>query len=125
MPTQMASTLDNPAGSTTSAAELADKAKLSDTPPLVLKAYEGKQGAATARLQADSIEMAAGGYFPTWQNWAPGERAREAYVVAALLVFLFGIGILILAYLLIVEPDGTLTVAYERRAAAALGSAQG
>jgi hypothetical protein len=36
---------------------------------------------------------------------------------------LFGIGILILAYLLIVEPDGTLTVTYERRAAAEFGSA--
>ena len=114
----MASTLDNRVGSTTNPAELADKPKLSDTPPLILKAYEGKQGEATARLQADSIEMAAEGYFPTWQNWAPGERAREAYVVAALLVFLFGIGILILAYLFIVEPDGTLTVAYERQAAA-------
>ena len=98
--------------------ELADKSKLSDEPSLVLKAYEGKRGEATAHLQADSVEMAAEGYFPTWQNWAPGERAREAYVVAALLIFLFGIGILILAYLLIVEPDGTLTVAYERRTAA-------
>ena len=126
MPTQTtASTLDNRAGSAINPAESADKPKLSDTPSLIVKAYEGKQGKVTARLQADSIAMAAGGYFPTWQNWAPGERAREAYVVAALLIFLFGIGILILAYLLIVEPDGTLTVTYERQAAAAWGSAKG
>jgi hypothetical protein len=124
MLTQMASTFDNRAGSAINPAELTNKPKLSDTPSLVLKAYEGKQGEATARLQADSVEMATEGYFPTWQNWAPGERARETYVVAALLIFLFGIGILILAYLLIVEPGGTLTVAYERRTPA-LGFAMG
>jgi hypothetical protein len=124
MPTLMASTLHNRAGSAINPAGLADKAKVSDTTSLVLRAYEGKQGEAAACLQADSIEMAAEGYFPTWQNWAPGEWAREAYVVAALLIFLFGVGILILAYLLIVEPAGTLTVTYERRAAA-LGYAKG
>ena len=102
---------------------MADKPKLSDGHSLVLKAYEGKHGEVTARLQVDSIEMAAEGYFPTWQNWVPGEWPRERYVKAAWLIFLFGIGILILAYLLIVEPDGTLTVTYERRAAAAFGSA--
>jgi len=115
MPTQVASILNNRARSAINPVELADKPKLSDTPSLVVRAYEGKQGEATARLQADSLEMAAEGHSPTWQNWAPGEWAREAYVVAALLIFLFGIGILILAYLLIVEPDGTLTIAYERR----------
>ena len=125
MPKQMASRLENRAGSAINPADLADRPKLSDTPSLLLKAYEGKHGEVTARLQADSIEMAAEGYFPTWQNWAPGEWAREIYVIAALLIFFFGIGILILAYLLVVEPDGTLTVTYERRTAAALGSANG
>jgi hypothetical protein len=62
--------------------------------------------------------MAAEGYRARWQSWAPGEWAREAYVVAVLLIFLFGMGILYLGYLLIVEPEGTLTVTYERRAAA-------
>jgi hypothetical protein len=114
----MASKSDNRAGSAIDSAAPADKPNLSDTPSL-LKAYKGKQGEVAALLQADSIEMAAEGYFPTWQNWAPGEWTREAYVVAVLLILLFGAGILVLAYLLIVEPDGTLTVAYERRTAAA------
>jgi hypothetical protein len=96
---------------------------LSDTLSL-LKAYQGKQGEVATLLQADCIEMAAEGYFPTWQNWAPGEWTREAYVVAVLLILLFGVGILVLAYLSMAEPDGTLTVAYERRAAAASGSAK-
>jgi hypothetical protein len=90
---------------------------LADTPSILIKAYEGKQREAIARFQADCIEMAAAGLFPKWQSWAPGEWAREAYVVAVLFIPLFGMGILILAYLLIVEPGGTMTVTYERRAA--------
>jgi len=97
--------------------ELADTAKLADTSSILIEAYKGKQDEATARFKAHSIEMAAEGYLPTWQSWAPGEWAREAYVVAVLLVFLFGMGILFLAYLFIVEPEGTLIVTYERRAA--------
>lgn len=96
-------------------------AELPAVPPLLVKAYNGKPSEATSRLQADSVEMAAEGYFPTWQNWVPGEWSKEAYAVAALLVFLFGVGLFVLAYLVIVEPDGTLTVAYERRAS--VGSA--
>jgi hypothetical protein len=107
----MVSRLDNQAGRAIKPSELADTASL------LIKGYEGKQREVTARLQSESIEMATLGYFPTWQNWSPGEWSREAYVVAVLLILLFGMGILILAYLLIVEPDGTLTVTYERRAA--------
>jgi hypothetical protein len=108
----MVSKLDNQTGSAVKPSEFAD------TPLLLVKAYQGKEREAIALLQSDSIEMATQGYFPTWQNWTPGEWSREAYVVAVLLIFLFGMGILILAYLLIVEPEGRLTVAYKRRAAA-------
>jgi hypothetical protein len=117
----MASKSENRAGSTFDSADPADKPNLFDTPSL-LKAYKGRQGEVAALLQADYIEMAAEGYFPTWQNWLPGEWTREAYVVAVLLILLFGVGLLVLAYLSIAEPDGTLTVAYERRAAAPSGS---
>jgi hypothetical protein len=112
----MASKSDNRAGNAVDATDPANEPDLSDTATL-LKAYRGKQGEVASLLQADSTEMAAEGYFPTWQNWTPGERTTEAYVVAVLLIVLFGFGVLVLAYLLIVEPDGTLTVAYERRAA--------
>ena len=95
--------------------EFSDTPVLADASAILVEAYKGKQREATACFQAHSIVMAAEGYLPTWQSWAPGEWAREAYIVAVLLIFLFGIGILILGYLLIVEPDGTLTVAYERR----------
>jgi len=97
--------------------EFSDTPVLADASAILVEAYKGKQREATACFQAHSIEMAAEGYLPTWQSWAPGEWAREAYIVAVLLIFLFGIGILFLAYLLIVEPEGVLTVTYERRAA--------
>ncbi len=69
------------------------------------------------RFQADAIQMAADGYFPTSQSWAPGQWSGGAFAVAILLIFFFGLGILILAYMLIVKPDGTLTVTYELRTA--------
>ena len=100
----------------TKPSELVDTPELTDASSILIEAYKGKQVEATARFQTHSIEMAAKGYRPTWQSWAPGEWAREAYVVAVLLIFLFGMGILYLGYLLIVEPEGTLT--YERRTAA-------
>ena len=90
--------------------EFSDTPVLADASAILVEAYKGKQREATACFQAHSIVMAAEGYLPTWQSWAPGEWAREAYIVAVLLIFLFGIGILFLAYLLIVEPEGILTV---------------
>jgi hypothetical protein len=95
-----------------------EPAEWADTPHTILvKTYTGKQGEATALFRADRIEMAAQAYFPTWQCWTPGEWARETYIFAALLIPLLGIGLLRLAYLLIVEPDGALAVTYERRPA--------
>ena len=106
----MASKLDDQVGRVIKPAEWAD------TPHSILvKTYTGKQGEAIALFQADRIKMATQAFFPTWQSWTPGEWARETYTFAVLLIPLFGIGILRLAYLLIVEPDGTLTVTYERR----------
>lgn len=61
--------------------------------------------------------MAAAGYVPVNQVWAPGQWSTGAFVIAVLLLFVFGLGILILAYMLIVKPAGTLTVTYEYRAA--------
>jgi hypothetical protein len=95
-----------------------EPAEWADTPHSILvKTYTGKQGEATALFRADRIEMATQAYFPTWQCWTPGEWARETYIFAALLIPLLGIGLLRLAYLLIVEPDGALAVTYERRPA--------
>ena len=71
-----------------------------------------KPSQATMLFQLDSIEMAAQRYFPTSQSWAPGQWAARAFLIAVLLIFLFGLGLLILGYMLIVKPDGTLTATY-------------
>ena len=60
------------------------------------------------RFEDDSTEMAAHGYFPTSQSWAPGQWETRAFIIAVLLIFLFCLGLFILGYMLIVKPDGTL-----------------
>jgi hypothetical protein len=86
--------------------------------PILVKTYTAKTSElASALFEADSVEMAAHSYFPTSQSWAPGQWGAGAFIVAILLIFLFGLGLLILGYMLIVKPDGTLTVTYEHRAA--------
>ena len=50
-----------------------DAAELVNQPQVIIKTYTGSQESATARFQADSVEMAAQGYFPTSQSWAPGQ----------------------------------------------------
>ena len=94
---------------------------------VIVKTYQGSQSEITERFQADSVEMATSGYFPTSQSWAPGRWGVGASIVAVLLIFLLGFRysnlsllliIPILAYMLIMRPDGTLTVTYEWRTAA-------
>ena len=85
--------------------------------PVIIRTFKGSQAEAMRIFKAASIDMAADGYFPTSQSWASGQWSTGAFIVAVLLIFLFGLGILILAYMLIVKPDGTLTVTFERRTA--------
>jgi hypothetical protein len=56
--------------------------------------------------------MATRGYRPTSQSWASGSYSGGAALIAVLLL-LIGIGIFVVAYMLIVRPPGTLTVVYE------------
>jgi hypothetical protein len=92
-----------------------DAAELVNQPQVIIKTYTGSQESATARFQADSVEMAAQGYFPTSQSWAPGQYGCGAFIIALLLCIIL-IGILVFIFMLIVKPNGTLTVTYERRA---------
>ena len=84
----------------------------------LVKTYKGSQAEATMRFRAYATRIAADGYFPTTQSWAPGEWGVGAFIVAVLLCFVL-IGFIALAYMLIVKPDGTLTVTYEQRTALA------
>jgi hypothetical protein len=95
--------------------EASPRNDLADQPLLIIKTYTGTQAEATMRFQADAIEMAAHGYFPTAQTWVPGQWSAGAFIIGFLLCFVL-IGVIVLIYMLIVKPHGTLTVTYERRA---------
>lgn len=81
---------------------------------IIVKTYTGSQSEAMAFYQADADKMAAQGYFPTSQSWAPGAWGFGSFLVALILCLVL-IGILVFVYMLIVTPDGTLSVTYELR----------
>jgi hypothetical protein len=91
------------------------RAKTAPAPGAVfIKTYTGRQGQAMALYQADSIKMAAQGYFPVSQSWVPGAYSGGDFLGALLLCLLL-IGILVFIYMLVVKPPGTLSVTYELR----------
>jgi uncharacterized protein UPF0547 len=90
-------------------------------PGVIVKTYKGSQESATELFQKDAPAMAAQGYFPTSQSYAPGSYGCGAFILALLLCFIL-IGILVFIYMLLVKPPGVLSVTYERRAAAPIPS---
>ncbi len=83
--------------------------------PTVVRIYRGRQQAdAITAFQADAAELAKRGYAPTTQSWAQGQWGCGAFLVA-LLLFIVLIGLLVFIYMLLVKPEGTLTVTYEYR----------
>ena len=90
---------------------------LSDRPPIMVRAYQGKQADAIALFQQDAAHMAQGGYYPVAQSYAPGSWGAGAYILGLLAILLFGLGLLILGYMIIVKPAGTMTVTYQLRGA--------
>ena len=90
---------------------------MADQGQVILKEYQGgKEATAAALFKNDSVKLAAQGYFPTSQSWAPGRWEPRAFLLALLLCFIF-IGFLVFIYMLVVKPEGTLTVTYQRRTA--------
>ena len=83
-------------------------------PNTVVKTYSGKQQEAAQKFEADAVEMEKENYYPTSQSFEPGTWGCGAFIVATLLCFVL-VGILALIYMVIVKPDGTLTVTYECR----------
>ena len=81
---------------------------------VIVKTYVGSQANATKQFQDDAIKMAAKGYVPTSQSWAPGAYGCGSFLFALLLCFLI-VGFLVFIYMLLVKPDGTLSVTYELR----------
>jgi hypothetical protein len=80
----------------------------------IIKTYKGSQSTAQKLFQADSVKMAGVGYFPKSQSWAAGQWGAGAFLVALLLCLVL-IGLLVFVYMLVVKPEGSLTVVYEYR----------
>ncbi len=80
--------------------------------PIVVRHYRGRLDVAMAAFQADAARARLKGYAPISQVYEPGSWGCGAFLIAAATTVLFGIGILIFAYLLIVKPAGTLAVTY-------------
>jgi Uncharacterised protein family UPF0547 len=79
---------------------------------VVVRTYVGTQSTATAIFRRDAENMANQGYSPTSQNWAQGSYSSGAFIGALLLCIIL-IGIVVFIYMLIVKPDGSLSVTYE------------
>lgn len=87
-----------------------------NVPAVVVRTYKAKDQAAAARaFQADATRLAHAGYHPVSQTWAQGSYGCGAFLGALLLAIVL-IGILIFIYMLLVKPNGTLTVTYELKA---------
>lgn len=87
---------------------------MSVKPSVLVKTYKGSQSSATAAFKRDVKIMAEQGYYPTSQNWAQGSYGCGAFLLALLLCIVI-VGIIAFIYMLIVKPNGTLSVTYELR----------
>lgn len=78
----------------------------------IIRMYRGhNQADAVAAMQIEAAELAEQGYRVSAQSWAAGSWGCGAFFLAVVL-FLVLIGILVFLYMLLVKPDGTLTVTY-------------
>ncbi len=90
---------------------------------IVVRSYRGSQESASAQFQLDAATMARSGYFPTAQSYAPGSWGCGGFLIALLLCIIL-IGFIVFIYMLVVKPNGTLTVTYEFRGIAAPASSE-
>ena len=87
---------------------------MASSPATIVRTYRGSQASAARSMQSDARQLAQQGYEPVSQSWAGGQWGCGAFLLALILAIVL-IGILIFLYLLIVKPDGTLTVTYAKR----------
>lgn len=85
-----------------------------DRPTILARVYPGYHETAVEAAQADAAHLAASGYYPVAQSYALG-RWSQRWVLLALVLSLFVIGVPILLYMLLVSPPGSLAVTYELR----------
>jgi hypothetical protein len=83
---------------------------------IIIRTYKaGSQSQAAAQFARDAQNLARYGYVPVSQSWEQGTWGCGAFLVALLLCVVL-VGILIFIYMLIVKPEGSLTVTYRLEA---------
>ena len=88
----------------------------------MIRMYKGeRQADVVKQFQAETTAMSEAGYEPTSQSWAQGQWGGGS-VLLALLMFVILVGVLLLIFMLIVKPAGTLTVTYSRVSAPVAGA---
>lgn len=85
-----------------------------DSKRVVVRCHERYQREAAYAYQLEAQEMAVRGYRPVAHSWIPGSYDWSLFLVA-LFMSLFGIGILVLIYMLVTRPRGVLIVTYQLR----------
>jgi hypothetical protein len=86
-----------------------------EPPATLTRVYKGKPEATAQLMREESSRLEPQGYVAVSQQYVKGQWSAGASALAWLLC-LTVVGIMALIYMFIVKPDGTLTVAYERRA---------
>jgi hypothetical protein len=92
-------------------------------PETIVRTYSGHQQAdANTKFVAEAERLGAAGYAPSTQSWAAGQYGCGSFLIAVLLMIVL-VGFLVFIYMLVVKPDGTLTVTYQRKAHAPAAAA--
>jgi hypothetical protein len=78
----------------------------------LIKTYSGSESTAIIAFERESSTLKSKGYYPISQSYQQGLWGAGAFIFAVLLCFIL-VGILALIYMMIVKPNGTLTVRYK------------
>jgi hypothetical protein len=84
-----------------------------DRPVVLARVYPGYHEHATELFQMDAEMLALHGYLPHGQSYAEGRWAQWLIVVATILVLIV-IGGVLLVYMAVTRPPGTLSATYLR-----------
>ena len=82
----------------------------------MVRMYHGHPSSAKEQYVRKANRLMKEGWMVTSEQWVDGQWGCTAFIVAILLLPVFGIGIFVFLYLLIVKPNnGYFTVTYERK----------
>ena len=82
---------------------------------VILRTYgAARPSDAIVWYQRDLYHLVEHGYLPSTQSWIPGQWSGWAFLATILLMPIY-VGFIILVYLLIVRPHGTMVATYVRR----------